>query len=233
LGGGIAALLVALVSPLDAAGGALFTAHMLQHLLLMAVAAPLLVLGAPQVGLAWGLPRRGRAAAARWWHALGLRALFRGLAHPLAAFALHAGALWAWHLPGAYDAALAHEGVHALEHASFLGTAALFWWVALHPAGRLRRSPGAAVLYAFAMAMASGALGALLAFSEAPWYAAHLQSAAAWGLTPAADQQLAGLVMWIPGGVPYLAAAVWLLLQWLRASERRVRAAEARRALAA
>jgi len=111
--------------------------------------------------------------------------------------------------------------VHALEHFSFLVTALLFWWTFLHPGGRLRRSPGVALLYVFGMTLVSGALGALITFSGAPWYRSHLPYTAAWGLTPMEDQQLAGLIMWVPGGLAYLAGAAWIFLDWMRASESR------------
>ncbi len=219
---GFLALAVAMVSPVDRVAESLFWVHMTQHLLLMAVAAPLLVLGAPQAGLAWGLPRPARRRAARWWHALPrLRAAAAWLMRPWPAVALHSVALWAWHLPGAYDAAVARPWVHALEHASFLGTALLFWWAALHPRGSLRRVPGLAILALFGITMQGGALGALLTFSTAPWYASHLATAGAWGLTPLEDQQIAGLVMWVPGSLAYLAAAAWLFVAWMARSERR------------
>ncbi|HEX6746151.1 MAG TPA: cytochrome c oxidase assembly protein [Longimicrobium sp.] len=226
---GFLALAVAMVSPVDRVAESLFWVHMTQHLLLMAVAAPLLVLGAPQAGLAWGLPRPARRRVARWWHALPrLRVAIAWLVRPWPAVALHSIALWAWHLPGAYDAAVARPWVHALEHASFLGTALLFWWAVLHPRGSLRRVPGLAILALFGITMQGGALGALLTFSTAPWYASHLATARAWGLAPLEDQQIAGLVMWVPGSLAYLAAAAWLFIAWMARSERRDMIAEAR-----
>ncbi len=224
--GGIAALFTALVSPVDSAAESLFAVHMAQHLLLMAVAAPLLVLAAPQAALAWGMPRRLDAV----WRRLGwLRRGIGGLARPAPALALHSLALWTWHVPAAYDAAVRSGALHALEHASFLGTALLFWWAVLQPGRTERRAHGPAALLLFVMAMQGGLLGALLAFSGSPWYASHLGTTAAWGATPVDDQQLAGLVMWIPGGASYLLALAWLLVDGLRAADLRVRAADARR----
>jgi putative membrane protein len=222
---GMLALTVAMVSPVDRVAEALFWVHMVQHLLLIAVAPPLLVLGAPQAAMAWGLPERRRVA--RWWHARRhLRAALAWLVRPWPAVALHSVALWAWHVPGAYDAAVASPWVHAAEHASFLGTALLFWWAALHPRGSLRRVPGLAMLALFALTMEGGALGALLTFSTAPWYASHLATTAAWGLSPLEDQEIAGLVMWIPGTLAYLAAAAWVFVGWMASSDRRDRAPE-------
>ena len=211
------ALAVALVSPVDGVAESLFWVHMTQHLLLIAVAPPLLVLGAPQAGLVWGLPRPARRRVARWWHGLPrARAALAWLVRPWPAVTLHSVALWAWHVPAAYDAAVASPWVHALEHTSFLATALLFWWAVLHPRGTLRRVPGLAILALFALTMEGGALGALLTFSTSPWYASHLATAGAWGLSPLEDQQVAGLVMWVPMGLIYTAAALLLAAQWIR-----------------
>lgn len=219
---GMLALALALVSPVDRVAESLFWVHMVQHLLLIAVAPPLLVLGAPQAGLAWGLPPAGRRRVARWWHRLrGLRVAVAALASPLPAIALHSVALWAWHVPAAYQAAVARPAVHAAEHLSFVATAVLFWWAVLHPRGSLRRVPGLAILALFVMTIEGGALGALLTFSASPWYTSHLATAPAWGLTAMDDQQVAGLVMWVPGSLAYLAAAAWVFASWIRASERR------------
>ncbi|HVG45721.1 MAG TPA: cytochrome c oxidase assembly protein [Longimicrobium sp.] len=214
--GGMTALFVALVSPVDRVAESLFWVHMVQHLLLIAVAPPLLVLGAPQAGLAWGLPRNARRGMGRWWHRrTWLRAALRWMAAPLPAVALHSVALWAWHVPVAYEAAVARPAVHAAEHLSFVGTALLFWWAVLHRRGSLTRVPGLAMLALFAVSMESGALGALLTFSASPWYRSHLATAPAWGITAIDDQQIAGLVMWIPGSLAYLAAVAWIFVRWM------------------
>jgi cytochrome c oxidase assembly factor CtaG len=200
------ALAVALVSPLHPLGEALFSAHMAQHELLMAVAAPLLVLGRPVVALAWAMPRVARGLAPR------LRPL-HVLAEPWPATALHGVAVWAWHAPALYGLALRSEAAHALQHASFLGTALLFWWAVL---GARRQTLGTRLLALFLTALHTGALGALLTFAPRPLIPAYLATTGPWGLTPLEDQSLAGLVMWIPGGVSYLAAALWLLAGVLR-----------------
>jgi len=222
--GGIAALLLALVSPVDAVGGALFSVHMVQHMLLMVVAAPLLVLGRPMLGYLWALPEARRRRLALWWRRapLGGRS-WAVLSHPVTVLVLHVGALWLWHVPELYQAALARPAVHHLEHASFFFTAMLFWW-ALAEAGARGRWPGygAAVLYVFATALQSGALGALLLFAGEPWYPAHQDGAALWGVDLLVDQQMAGALMWIPAGLVYAAAAVVLFLVWMKRSDEAV-----------
>jgi putative membrane protein len=142
------------------------------------------------------------------------------LTAPFNAWLLHGAALWIWHLPAAYQAAVASETVHALQHASFLGTALLFWYALVH--GREgRMGYGASVFYLFATAMHSGGLGALLTLGRRAWYPVYGAATAAWGLTPLEDQQLAGLIMWIPAGASYLVAGLLLLAAWMRESERK------------
>lgn len=220
---GLAALALALLSPLDAFGEALFWVHMVQHLVLILVAAPLVVLGAPLLPLLRVLdaPARRRLGA-RWNRAWTIPALASALSVPLVAWGLHVGALWAWHLPAAYQAALRDERIHALEHLSFFGTALLFWWAVLQPAGRRRMSYGMSVLYVVTAGMQGGLLGALLTFAGMPLYPAQSAGAAAWGLTPLEDQQLAGLIMWLPAGLVYVSAAAALFVAWLWAEEARV-----------
>jgi len=217
---------VALLSPLHAVSEQLFVAHMVQHELLMVVAAPLLVVGRPLVPMLWALPSKTRRAAGRVTRRPILRRIWRFVSVPLVAFVVHGAAIWIWHAPALYQATLTSDFVHALQHLSFFGTALLFWWTVIHghaPGGRARAiSFGAAVLLLFGTALHSGALGALLTFSRALWYPAYGSTARAWGLTPIDDQQLAGLVMWIPATLAYLVAALFLFASWLRASEEQV-----------
>jgi putative membrane protein len=205
-GGGLLSLLVALESPLDSLSADLFAAHMVQHMLLILVAGPLLVLGSPLLPFLWAVPETSRRRLGAWLVRLN------PVGRPVVAFCLHSLALWAWHLPRLYEAALANRGVHALEHLSFLGTAILFWWSILH-AGRL--GYGSGVVFVFGLALETTILGALLTFAEAPWYSAHLTPAPVWGLSALEDQQLAGLTMWVPGGGIYLIVALRLFFIWL------------------
>jgi putative membrane protein len=214
------ALALALVSPLHALGGVLFSAHMTQHELLISVAAPLLVLGRPLVAYLWAMPPEWRRRAGAWSRAPSFAGAWRMLTLPSVAFGLHAIALWAWHLPGPYQATLTSELAHSLQHASFIFTALLFWWTVLGAhGGELAR--GKSVLYLFATALQTGALGALLTFAPTLWYPAYAATTGAWGLSPLEDQQLGGLIMWIPGSLAYLVAALGIFAEWLRESERR------------
>jgi putative membrane protein len=216
-------LAVALLTPLDTLGHALFSAHMAQHLLLILVAAPLLVLSAPLGPLLVGLPGRAGATLGAWWR--GSRLLRRAwhlISAPAAAWGLHTLALWVWHAPSLYQAALTESWLHGLEHAAFLGTALLFWWALLHPRpnSAWMAAPGGA-LYVFTMGLQSGLLGALITFAPQPWYPAYAGTTAAWGLSPLDDQQLAGAIMWIPAGLVYLGGALAVLAAWFTAMERR------------
>jgi putative membrane protein len=218
-GGGWLVLALALVSPLHAAGGALFSLHMLQHVLMMLLAAPLLVLGRPLTVTLWAFPARAR----RWLGGVArtapLHRAAAALRSPLAAWGVHALALWLWHLPVLYQATLRSEAVHFLQHASFMAGALVFWWAVAEAARRPRTGYAVGALAVFTTALHGALLGALLTFSLVLWYPAYAASAAAWGLSPLEDQQLGGLIMWIPAGVVYLAALLWLLALGLRARE--------------
>lgn len=222
---GWVALVVALVSPLDALSDALLSAHMVQHELLIVVAAPLIVFGAPAVALMWILPPAPRKTLFETIRRPAVLAVWAALTAPATAWLLHAVALWVWHLPELYEAALEDGLVHATQHVCFFATAALFWWGIAH--GRYARlGYGAAVLYVFATALHSGILGALLTFSQTPWYASYVPTSAdgrIWGLTALEDQQLAGLLMWVPAGAVFVIVGLGFFAAWMRESEWRVR----------
>lgn len=220
---GLAVLFVALVSPLDAMGGALFSAHMVQHELLMLVAAPLLVLGLPMIPFLWALPIGWRRGLGRLAKAPPVAGGIRALTHPLAAWTLYAAALWTWHAPELYQATLRSDWIHTAQHASFTGSALLFWWVLLHPPRMRRGEYGTSILFVFTTAVHGSLLGALLTFAREPWYPAYAPTAAAWGLSPLEDQQLGGLIMWVPPGLLYLGIALVALGLWLRGIDRRAR----------
>jgi putative membrane protein len=228
--GGLLTLFVALISPLDGLSAALFSAHMVQHLLLILVAAPLLVAGRPLLALLWALPLRWRRRVSHAERQPTLAAFWRRLSHPAVAWLLAAVALWLWHLPLFYQAALRSNGLHAFEHVCLLATALLFWYVLIGAGGRQRCGYAAAVAYLLAMGAQSSVLGVVLAFSQ-PWYPAYAPSVAAWHLTLAQDQQIAGLIMWIPAGAIYLIAVLLLIVRWLTAEERAARRREQPRPL--
>jgi putative membrane protein len=203
----------ALVSPLDSLGAWLFSAHMVQHELLMLVAAPLLVLGRPLGAWAWALDAGARPSIARITRQPVVAAGWRAITGPLAAWLLHALALWLWHIPALFDAALHHEAIHILQHASFLASALLFWWAVL--GGDRRTTNGVAMVLLFTTMLHTGLLGALLTLAPTPWYGWYAATGPALGFDPLEDQQLGGLVMWVPGGLAYLAAGLALAARWL------------------
>jgi putative membrane protein len=201
-------VVVALVSPLDRLGGTLLSAHMAQHGLLVTAAPLLLLLGKPGVALAWALPagwsRGGLAAVA--WRPLAKAGLW--LSRPFPAATLHGLALWLWHAPALFDAAVEREWLHTLEHASFFGTALLFWRAILD--ARSGERIGLALAAAFATLMHGGLLGGLITMAPRPLYGSYMERTELWGLTALEDQQLAGLLMWVPMGVVYFGACLVL-----------------------
>jgi putative membrane protein len=229
--GGIGALVVALLSPIDALSDVLFSAHMGQHELLMLVAAPLLVVGKPWLTGAWSLPERLRVRALARLQRPPVRRSWRAVSAPVTILVLHALALWIWHLPVLFEGAMRDERVHAFQHLGFFTTAALFWWALVR--GRYGKGGyGAAALFVFLTAMHSGILGALITVAGRLIYPIYGPRSRAAGVDPLADQQLAGLLMWIPAGVLLAALALALFAAWLGEVERRARR-EARAALVA
>ena len=210
-------LALALISPLHSLGGVLFSAHMAQHEILMLTAAPLLVLSRPLVPILWGLPLQSRRALGHWSRGDAVQHTWRFITRPITAWWVHAGALWIWHAPQLFQATLESEWIHSAQHLSFFGSALLFWWSLFY--ARERDSYGASVLYVFTTAIHTSILGALLTFARTVWYPSYLLTTKAWGLTPLEDQQLGGLIMWIPAGLVYLAAALVLFAMWLRESD--------------
>lgn len=206
----------ALVSPLHDLSRRLFAAHMIEHEAMMIVAAPLLVLSRPIGAMLWALPqgwRRGLGGAARH---RAFAAFWAVLTAPLVATILHGIAIWGWHEPRLFQAALGIEWVHWLQHLSFFATALVFWWALVAPG---RAHHGSAVAHLFATALHTSFLGILLVFAPRLWYA-PMPAAAAWRLTPLEDQQLAGLIMWIPGGLIYAGAALALAASWISTGSR-------------
>lgn len=207
-------LVAALLSPLDAVADELFSVHMIQHELLMVVAAPLLVLARPLGVWTWAVPRRWRPHLRDGVKTGLVHRPWRALTAPLSAWLLHAAALWLWHLPAFFSAAARSEAIHTLQHATFLTSALLFWWAVL--GGATARSRAAAVLMLFTTMVHMGVLGALLTLAPAVLYEPYVATTVARGLDPLEDQQLGGLLMWIPAGTAYLVAAVFLAAKLLK-----------------
>lgn len=213
--GGWLGLAAAFASPLDGLSDWLFSAHMVQHETLMIVAAPLLVLGRPLAVLVWALPGRWRPGLARIRRNAGFARGWAAVSSPLGAWSLHALALWLWHVPRLFDAALRHPALHLLQHFCFLGSALLFWWSVL---GRGRAGPAgaAAMLSIFTTMVHTAALGALLTLAPGIWYPAYLEPAAILNLDALRDQQVGGLIMWVPAGLAYVLAGLVMAWGWLR-----------------
>lgn len=218
----LTALVIALVSPLDAQSEILFSAHMAQHMLLVLVAAPLLVLGNFPLALVWAVPvGRARVLGRSAHESKTLARVWNALSSPISACVLFALALWGWHAPVLFQAALQNNTIHALEHFVFLVTAMLFWWVLFKPGAPNHFHYGRAVPYLFVTTVQSGILGALMTFSTFPWYPYYATAAASSGPALLADQQLAGLIMWFPGDLIFSVLTIGYFAAWLRALEQR------------
>jgi putative membrane protein len=208
--GGLATLVAALESPVDSLADQAFFVHMIQHVLLLDVAPILLILSLSKLIL--------RPATRR------LSALERQagpLAHPVFAVIVYVATIWAWHVPGAYDLALRHYAVHALEHVSYALAGGLYWWHVLSPIRNRRRLSGLGVVaYMAATKVLVGAMGMGLAFGGRAIYGYYEHRAQIWGLTPATDQSIAGLVMAVEQSIVMGIAVVALFISMLSESER-------------
>jgi putative membrane protein len=213
-------LFVALDSPIHELSEQLFWVHMTQHELMMLIAAPLLVLAKPAVPFLWALPWKPRQLVATITRLQPMQRTWNAVSAPLTAWLLHAVALWVWHAPALFAATLRSDLVHALQHISFLGTALLFWWTLLGGHGR-RLGYGGAVVYVFTTTVHTSVLGALLTFAARPWYTPYFLTAPAWHMSALEDQQIGGLIMWIPAGTLLTIIGLVLLVKWLEHSQRR------------
>jgi putative membrane protein len=204
-------LALALLSPFHSLAEHLFTWHMIEHEIIMAVSAPLLVVGRPIGVLLWGLPHSVRLRLTHSVRHWVIQRCWSWLTRPLNATLIHGLAIWVWHAPVLFDAAVTHEVLHRLQHLSFLVSALLFWYSLL----RTSRS-GEALWHLFFTMLHTSLLGALLALSPRVLYVAQTAHSLAWGLTPLEDQQLAGIFMWVPAGTIYAGAALFFAAQWIR-----------------
>ncbi|MGH2971580.1 MAG: cytochrome c oxidase assembly protein [Gaiellaceae bacterium] len=208
--GGIATVILALDTPIDAYADKLFWVHMIQHVLLLTVAPPLLVLGRPWPRLWQPMPVPIRRAAARAF------VVGAPLAHPLVALALLAATMGAWHVPALYDETLRNNLVHQLEHLNFVLVGILFWAPVLGaPPLRARLDGARRCLYLVLAIIPGWILAIVLAFAQTPLYSYVGYGRRPGGISALSDQQLAAGVMWVPGSLVYLVAACWALYMWL------------------
>ncbi|HEX3405049.1 MAG TPA: cytochrome c oxidase assembly protein [Acetobacteraceae bacterium] len=212
-GAGWTILALSLLSPLHWLGEQLFTAHMIEHEMIMAVAAPLLVLARPMHAFLWAFPLPLRRWLGRVGRSPAVRTGWSALTAPVSATAWHGAVIWFWHAPVLFDDAVADLSLHRLQHLSFLLSALAFWWALVRRADR-----GAAVLHLFVTMVHTTILGALLVLVPRVLYPGQSALAPLWHLTPLEDQQLAGLVMWVPAGTVYAGAALVFAALWVRQS---------------
>jgi cytochrome c oxidase assembly factor CtaG len=216
--GGWLSLAGSLVSPLHWLGEHLFTFHMIEHEIIMAVSAPLLVLANPIGPLLWSLPRRLRVIVARVMRHHRANSIWRWLSDGSRATVLHGVAIWAWHAPVLFDAAVTNVVIHRLQHLSFFLSAVLFWWSVFR-----RSEAGTAAWQVFITMLHTSVLGALMALAPRVLYGAQTATSLTWGLTPLEDQQLAGIIMWVPAGTIYAGAALALVAVWIKQTGERAR----------
>jgi cytochrome c oxidase assembly factor CtaG/ferredoxin len=204
--GGLAAIYLALASPIEPFAALLLQVHMVQHLLLMMVAPPLIWLGAPMFPVLRGLPRSVRV----FWIApllssASLRRLFGRLTHPLTALPIFVAATWLWHFPPVYELAVRSSGWHYLQHVCFLGAALLFWYPVVRPyPSRPRWSPWLLLPYLILADLSNTILSVLLTFSNRVLYPYYAEVPRLGGLSVLEDQSAAGVLMWVPGSIAFL-----------------------------
>lgn len=220
---GWTALLLGAVSPIDGLSGDLFLMHMVQHMLMMMVGPPLILVGAPVVPVLRGLPRVLRDdLAIPLFQMKRVRKALSFLASPLTAWLVFVFTVWVWHIPALYNEAVTNEALHFLQHATFIGAAAFFWWIAIDPVPlKPRLSYALRLLYLFLATLQSTALAAIITLSEDVLYSYYESVPRLWGLTPGEDQMIAGLIMWIPGaGIYFIVLSVLFFVMLARDNER-------------
>jgi putative membrane protein len=213
-------LALALVSPLHELGEHFFSAHMIEHELLMVVAAPLLIAARPMPALLHGLPERRRRQLFGWVRRPAPRRIWAAATELRTATLLHIAVLWIWHLPALFTAALDSEPVHIAQHLSFFLSAVCFWEACWSRHVR-RAGQGEASVMLFLVSLQAGFLGALLTFSGRLWYPSEYGAGGALGSAAIEDQQLAGLIMWIPACFAYVVGGLIVAGRWLTTMERR------------
>ncbi|QBQ55758.1 cytochrome c oxidase assembly protein [Nitrosococcus wardiae] len=214
------ALAAALLSPLAPLTEISFAAHMAQHVLLLMIAPPLLILGKPLAPLMNALPSPWRRPLGYWFFSPLLRSPLHLLTRMPIAITVHSIAIWLWHAPLTYQAALTNEFIHYLEHLSLFGSALLFWWSIINSGRQGYFRYGSGVVALFLMALHTKLLGVLIALAPDPLYITYATSVSPWGLSALEDQQWAGLIMLLPCGFTYLFTGLILMAAWLTTAER-------------
>ncbi len=212
-------LVIALDSPLHELGEQLFWVHMTQHEILMLISAPLIVLGRPLLTFLWALPPAWREAVASVGRFRPFKKSWAFASAPLSAWLVSGLALWIWHVPWLFDQTLRNDWIHAAQHTTFLMTGMIFWWPVANRSRAL--GYGGGIVYIFTTILHTSVLGALLTFAPRPWYSSYAVTAPAWHLSALEDQQIGGLIMWIPAGTLLLIVALILLIKWLQESQTR------------
>lgn len=203
-GASLVVLLVSLNGPLhDLSDSYLFSAHMVQHLILTLLFPPLFLYGLPAEVVR-------RVLRPPWLQSFGA-----WLVRPIMAAAIFTVPIALWHLPPFYEAAMRHHGLHIVQHLVFLTTSVIMWWPVLSPVPELPRAsyPGQ-LLYLFLLGIPMSVVGAMITLADTPLYPFYVEAPRVWGLTPMADQQIGGLMMWVPGGLVFWLAMTVVWFRW-------------------
>jgi len=207
--GGLAVLLACLVSPLDPLSSQLASAHMVQHMTIMTIAAPLIARGSPGLLLGLGLPPVGLSILRKFRRLI--RSLFgRPDKNLVVCWMVYAAVMWTWHYPLFYESALQFPLNHDLQHLSFFLVAMLFWQPIVDPFFRPRKNKGAEIFYLFTTTLHATILGVFMTIAPVAWYLHYEGLSELWNLSVLEDQQLAGLIMWMPACAAYAFCAIWL-----------------------
>lgn len=226
-GAALLVLVLALLSPIDVLSDDLSWMHMIQHMLIMMVAAPLMVLARPWLPLLWCLPLQLRKSLVPSFRLLETSQISRYLFwQPMGVWLLFAFVQWVWHVPMLYESALRNEWIHDFQHITFFVAAFLFWRVVIDPVARLRLSRGPAVIYLFTTSLHASLLGFFMALATRPWYPEYVGRTSKWGIGALQDQQIAGLIMWMPACAIYAVLAALLFYFWLDEIEERAQTQE-------
>lgn len=220
-GAGIATLAFSLLGPLEAYNEQLFSLHMAQHLVLLQIAAPLILLGRPVQLVLRALPPRTTKRTVRFVFGRGMmRYLVLALTAPVTAFLLFNINIGFWHVPQFYDASVRDNLVHNLQHVMFAGTAMLYWWTIIDPVPRHHKLPEFWSLASVFLSMMIGSIiGAILTLSSTVLYPVYLEALNPWGWSPLLDQQVGGLIMWVGSMVLYFVVMGVLAIQIMNRDE--------------